>query len=117
MRFLELILIAFGGGIGAVARYLIIQFTKKLNASSTFATIFVNLVGSFFIGILSEKLIEQETLHLFLTVGILGGFTTYSTFAFESIKLLQNKIDKKSLGFILVNMIGGLIFFIIGVSI
>lgn len=114
---MELILIAFGGGIGAVARFLVIQFTKKMKVSSTFATIFVNLVGSFFIGLLSGKLIEHETLYLFFTVGMLGGFTTFSTFAFESIKLLQNKIDKKSLGYIFVNMIGGLLFFMLGVSI
>lgn len=111
---MKILLIAIGGGLGALVRFLVIQFINKLAFPKYFATIFVNLVGSFFIGFVAHKLIDYETLTLFLTVGILGGFTTFSTFSLETVNLLQGKQYGQFFIYICMNMIGGLLLFILG---
>jgi CrcB protein len=90
-----LIIIGTGGFIGSIARYLSQQFFQKHFPSSfPFGTLWVNLTGCFIIGFiygLSEKgnLLTPEW-RLFLATGICGGFTTFSTFAFENIGLLRD---------------------------
>jgi CrcB protein len=87
-------LVCLGGAIGSGARYWIaIAVPLALGASFPFATLIVNVLGSFLIGAimhagLSVKLVSPA-LRLFLTTGIMGGFTTYSTFNYETIEYLR----------------------------
>jgi fluoride exporter len=90
----KIIAIALGGSIGAVSRYLIyITFEKSEYQSFPWATLAVNLLGSFIIGFLwgvLDKFYVSPGIRLFLFVGILGSFTTFSTFAFDVFSLARD---------------------------
>lgn len=91
----SILLVAIGGLIGSVVRYLAaIAFSTQTTPSFPFATLTVNVIGCFAIGVifaLSEKgnILTPEW-RIFLTTGFCGGFTTFSSFSYESIKLLQD---------------------------
>ncbi len=90
-----LLLVGTGGFIGGVFRYLATSyFTKVFPSSFPYGTFVVNIIGCLVIGIiygLSERFnwLTPEW-RLFLATGVCGGFTTFSAFAYENIKLLQN---------------------------
>lgn len=87
----KLLVVAFGGSIGAVLRYLIFLISEKSPSHSfPWATLAVNLAGSFLIGLvwgILDKIYVSPGIRLFLFVGILGSFTTFSTFAFDVFSL------------------------------
>jgi len=86
--------IAAGGAIGAVGRYSVMTAVSHLfGADYPYGTILVNLIGSFVLGGLLESLkyfsaISNE-LQVFLIVGVLGSFTTFSTFSMDVVVLMQ----------------------------
>lgn len=86
--------VAFGGAIGSVLRYLISLIDFKSAADFPYATLIVNVIGSFLIGLIVAftivKVDMNPNLILFLKVGICGGFTTFSTFALESTQMMQS---------------------------
>src|SRR5450759_2903732 len=91
----SLVLLVFvGGGVGSVARYLLAT-TVQRNAPEgfPFGTFLVNLIGCFAIGVVGALGLERAALspeaRTFLMVGILGGFTTFSSFAWETLGLLS----------------------------
>ena len=90
-----LLIIGLGGFIGTVLRYVSQQFIYRFYpATFPFGTLSVNLLGCLLIGIfysVSEKgtLLSPEW-RLFLTTGLCGGFTTFSTFSYESVQLLND---------------------------
>ena len=86
--------VAVGGAIGSVARYLAgIGVGKWLGFGFPWGTLLINISGSFLIGILVESFALRwdlpQAARVFLTVGICGGFTTFSTFSLESALLLE----------------------------
>lgn len=96
---IKLLIIGSGGFLGAVFRYFLITgvtaFTERISGvnSFPFGTLAVNIVGCFLIGFLGG-LIEYKQLfssevRLFLFIGLLGGFTTYSTFGYDAYNLLR----------------------------
>ena len=85
------LLIFLGGGTGSVLRYLVGMWIDS--TAFPWATFAVNAVGSFAIGLLggwASRFGWGETLRLSLTVGLCGGFTTFSTFSKESLALVQS---------------------------
>jgi len=89
-----LLLIGAGGFIGSIARYLTsLYFTKLFPSSFPYGTFAVNIIGCLVLGLvvgLSERLNWLTAdWRIFLTVGICGAYTTFSTFSYENIKLLQ----------------------------
>jgi CrcB protein len=93
----NILIIGMGGFLGSVMRYLIGGYVQNLSNSISFpyGTLAVNVTGCFLIGIISQLVdlqigITAET-RLFLMVGVLGGFTTYSTFGNETMTLLQDQ--------------------------
>lgn len=87
------LLVGTGGFIGSVLRYLLQVFVEK-GMSSTFplGTLIANIAGSFLIGIvfaLAEKQIMSAEWRLFMSVGICGGFTTFSAFAFNNFNMIK----------------------------
>lgn len=87
--------VGIGGFMGAASRYFVSTFINKLGTGGfPVATLLINVLGSFLIGLLTQLLLglcpENKRLQLFLTTGILGGFTTFSTFSLETVNLFQN---------------------------
>jgi CrcB protein len=89
------ILVGIGGLLGSVARYLAAAFISKTILSAfPYGTFAVNVVGCLIIGLvlgLSERFDWVPEWRLFLATGFCGGFTTFSSFAYENILLLQDK--------------------------
>ncbi|MCS7298709.1 MAG: fluoride efflux transporter CrcB [Spirochaetia bacterium] len=94
MKIEYILTVFFGGGIGAVLRYLLSFYTTSwLDPSFPLGTLIVNTLGSFIIGFisyLSEVSIIPTSFRMFLMVGVIGGFTTFSTFSLENINLLRD---------------------------
>ncbi len=92
LMFKQLILVGIGGGLGSVLRYLTSVLVDRFY-DNTFplATLTVNGLGCFIIGILmgTSGAVSHDSRLLFVT-GFCGGFTTFSAFAFENIRLFQN---------------------------
>ena len=92
---INLIYVASGGAVGAVLRYLTSNFYRFYFPNFPIGTLFINFIGSFLIGILASNLESRGTSYIFikyfLIIGILGSFTTFSTFSLETIQLVNDK--------------------------
>ena len=92
---LNLILVATGGAAGAILRFGLSNFSKSLFTTSIYATLTVNVLGSFLIGYLITynfgKNISEDFVKFFLIIGLLGSFTTFSAFSYESVNLIISK--------------------------
>jgi fluoride exporter len=91
----RLLLICLGGAVGTAARYAVGGAAARwLGAEFPYGTLIVNVSGSFLIGVVQQvgltSLAIPDTARLVLTVGVLGGFTTYSSFSYETIRLLES---------------------------
>jgi len=91
----RLLLICLGGAVGTGARYLIGGLAARwLGSEFPYGTLFINVLGSFLIGFVQQvgltTLAIPETARLVLTIGVMGGFTTYSSFSYETISLIEN---------------------------
>jgi CrcB protein len=108
--------VGLGGFIGAMSRYLFSIVVNRWNNSHfPIATLLINVLGSFLIGLLTQLLIsicpDNKRLQLFLTTGILGGFTTFSTFSIETVNLFQDGNTVLAI----VNILSSIGFCLIGV--
>ena len=84
--------IALGASLGAVSRYALIQTFSKFNLQAFYAIAFINILASFFIAFLVFYLVKMdEALKLFLLVGFLGSFSTFSTFSQHNLELFLDK--------------------------
>jgi CrcB protein len=91
----NLLVIAIGGAVGSVSRYLLSSLLLRVTgAKFPLGTFVVNVIGCAIFGAIagatSQRLTLSPETKLFLFVGILGGFTTFSSFAFESVSLLRD---------------------------
>ena len=109
----KLLLIALGGALGTLARYGTHVLAKGAGERLAFpvATITVNLLGCFAIGYLQGALIERwpvrEEYRLMLIVGFLGGFTTFSTFGWDTAQLVRDGHVARGMGYAITsNVIG-----------
>jgi CrcB protein len=89
--------VALGGALGSVARFVLSTFiARRFGEGFPWGTVFVNVTGSFLIGVLAAlsesggKLAGAVTLQRFLVVGICGGYTTFSAFSMQTLDLARN---------------------------
>ena len=94
---MNLLLIAIGGALGSVARYALGSFIARLvpPTLSFLGTFAVNIIGCVMFGVIiglgATRVAIGEPARAFLLVGVLGGFTTFSGYAFENVALLQDR--------------------------
>jgi fluoride exporter len=91
---MRLLLICLGGAVGTAARYGVGGISLRWwGTEFPYGTLVVNVTGSFLIGVIQQvawsTLAIPETLRLVLTVGVMGGFTTYSSFSYETLRLVE----------------------------
>ncbi|MCW5588481.1 MAG: fluoride efflux transporter CrcB [Legionellales bacterium] len=119
---INLVWVGFGGALGAMARYLLAGFVQQHATPQWFpwGTVTVNLLGCFIIGALLAffeiKQIGNPHYKLFAFVGILGGFTTFSSFGLETLTLLEHQHFTAALINIGVQVILGISAVAVGVN-
>ena len=88
----DFLYVFIGGGVGSMMRYLVGKCLSTSASGFPWSTFTVNVVGCFLIGLLTAWIARQSLsadIRLLLVVGFCGGFTTFSTFANESVQMLQ----------------------------
>ena len=107
-------ILAVGAGsfLGGAGRYLVSWAMRGLNKGFPWATLAVNLVGCFLIGLLwgvfGKNGTEGSSWAIFLTVGLCGGFTTFSTFSKEALMLLQGGNFWSFAGYVGISVVAGI---------
>lgn len=101
--------VAIGGALGALSRYAIVLYCAAYVHRFPFPTLGINVLGSFLIGVVYVMIIEKAALshewRLILMAGFLGAFTTFSTFALESLLLWQNGHAYIAAGYIISSLV------------
>ena len=115
-----LLVVGAGSFIGGVGRYLISQCiqTKRVGAFP-YGTLTVNVIGCFLIGIvfgISSKGNFNPTWQLFLTTGILGGFTTFSAFSMETVNLMRTGQAGSAMVYVTLSLVVGVFATFVGFS-
>jgi CrcB protein len=117
---MKYLFVVFGGGIGALLRYLSVEFIRKIfDTSFTIGTFSVNILGSFLIGFLFtafETRILPEQFRLLTITGFLGGYTTFSAYSLETARYLLNGNAKFAFANILLSNIACIAFTLAGMK-
>jgi len=105
-----LLFVAIGGALGAVLRYSISSgIYSWFGRSFPYGTLVVNVIGSLAIGVLSILLVEKfnvpQEIKLGLVVGVLGALTTFSTFSWDTVDLLQQGLIQRALLNVVLNVV------------
>lgn len=108
-----LLLVGLGGFLGSISRYLVkVVMDKYISETFPYATLSVNLIGCFMIGLLFGWLQRGnigDNTWLILATGFCGAFTTFSTFALENNMLLDNKQPASSIVYMIISIVVGLL--------
>jgi CrcB protein len=114
-------LVAVGGSIGATSRYLVsIWAAERFGTNFPYGTLIVNVVGCFIIGafmtLTTERIIVSSYWRLLVTVGFVGGLTTFSSYSYETFKLLQEADVVMAMSNLFANLIVGFFATWLGIS-
>lgn len=86
-----MISVGFGSAIGALIRYLLTNLWKKTKVNWPVATLFINISGAFILGILTHHFLSDSQTMLFFGTGVMGGYTTFSTFNTEMVAMIDER--------------------------
>lgn len=112
--------IACGGAIGAVLRYMLSSAVQNISGSSfPYGMLVCNVLGSMILGILYDSLSKvslfSDNIKLFIQVGILGSFTTFSAFSLESFLMIEKGDYSAAIIFILISVILSILGLVSGI--
>lgn len=101
--------IALGGALGSVLRFALNEtVSERFGRAFPWGTLGINVIGSFLIGVLAILLVERwdvsPVIRLGLMVGLLGGFTTFSSFSLEVVNLMHNGAFLRAFGYVLASV-------------
>jgi CrcB protein len=114
-RLSDAALVFLGGGLGSLARYLTgLAFVQRFGPGFPYGTLCVNIAGCFAIGLVAELAQTRvfgmgSGMRLFLTAGVLGGFTTFSTFAYDAVTLYGEGLTSSWLLYVALSVVGGIL--------
>ncbi|MCA9667562.1 MAG: fluoride efflux transporter CrcB [Myxococcales bacterium] len=104
---MNVLLVGLGGAVGSIGRYLVGLATQKIAGEGTFpwGTLVANILGSLVLGVIMFGALEARTIsprmRLALATGLMGGFTTYSSFAFETVHMMRDGAAFTAIGYAL----------------
>ena len=103
-------LVALGGALGSVSRFLLgPALQRAFNATFPVGTLFINVVGSlilgFVLGLAAEGVDVRLEARAFIAIGFCGGFTTFSTFSYEAVRLLEDGEGSRAALYILASVV------------
>lgn len=111
--------VAIAGGIGAAARYGVSLLLSRPGRAFPWATLAVNVLGSLAIGVVMAAALSRGSmdsrLRVAITVGLLGGFTTYSAFAYETVLLAERRSVAAASAYVVATLVGAGIACLAGV--
>lgn len=117
----SLFLVMLGGAFGSGARYLTgVAMLRLFGPTYPFGTLTVNLVGGLLmgllVGVLARLSVPGENWRLLLAVGMLGGYTTFSSFSLDVVNMLQRGDLATALGYILISVVGSIVALFAGLA-
>ena len=116
----RLLAVAVGGATGSVARYVLGTLLLRVSSGFPVSTLLINVVGSFLIGLLARLFDapdHNQVLRVALTVGLCGGFTTFSTFSAETVTLLQQGKAGRAALYVVVSLVLGVLATFAGLTV
>ncbi len=118
---MQLVYIGIFGALGCLSRYLVSGWTYSLvGRGLPYGTLAVNIVGSFLLGLVMEGSLRSTLLsaemRMGITVGFMGGFTTFSTFSYETFRMLEEGSLWQAGANILLNVIICVVFAALGIA-
>ena len=113
--------VALGGAIGSVARYLVgLTIQSRSGLDFPVGTLLVNLTGCLLLGFLAGYLLQTSAaspeIRALLTTGLCGGYTTFSTFCYETVSLVQDADWRRATLYVVLSVLGSLVATIIGLG-
>jgi fluoride exporter len=111
----NLLAVMVGGGLGSAARYAIgVFFIQRFGPGFPYGTLFINVAGCFIIGVIMQMAQTRvagisPVVRLFLAVGFTGGFTTFSTFAYESLTLAGGGATALAILYVCLSVVAGVL--------
>ena len=116
----QVLIVFIGGGLGTVMRFLISKILPYSGKGFPWSTFCTNMVGCLIIGVLTGYFLRNSTENqpeyfLFATIGFCGGFTTFSTFAYENFSLLRYSDYSMILIYSILSFISGILMVYLGI--
>lgn len=113
--------VALGGALGALARWGVSDWVhSRTGLQFPWGTLVVNLTGAFLLGLAYgafEQVALSDVTRAFLTLGFLGAFTTFSTFSYEAVLLLQGGEAGRALGYLAGSVAAGVVLAVVGLGV
>jgi CrcB protein len=120
-QFTSLVAVGTGGMIGAIVRYQVGRWVSHhMHSGFPWGTFLINVTGSFIIGLfltlITERFTVRATTRLFVATGFLGAYTTFSTFSFETVTLLQRGKSIEALAYVTASLLIGCLAAVAGIA-